>query len=183
MQITNLQVYPVREPKGKLRAYARVVVDDQLQLTGLRVYEGTNGLFISYPCDPSVKGEDYRQLYYPLIRELRDHIEQAVLAEYQAAVTPEPVKTLDLGELNLLALAEVRRAISQLEVCIDIHDESEEDFKFEWKLWKDTEPIREHTDTGLVGVVVTVDTLRRLGNYAESEQLPFENVDKILKNH
>lgn len=81
-RITNCQVYPVREPMGKLKAYARIVLDDEVQWTKLRVYEGTHGLFVSYPNDPETKGEDYRQLYYPLTRELRNHVEQVVLAEY-----------------------------------------------------------------------------------------------------
>lgn len=86
MKITNIQVYPVKEPNGKLRAYARVLLDDQLQLTGLRLYDGVGGLFVSYPNDPNHKGEDYRQLYYPVTRELRDLIEQAVIAEYNVAL-------------------------------------------------------------------------------------------------
>lgn len=84
MQITNLQVFPIREPQGKLRAYARVLLDDQLQLTSLRLYDGANGLFVSYPNDPAHKGEDYRQVFYPVTRELRDAIELAVINEYNA---------------------------------------------------------------------------------------------------
>lgn len=84
--ITNLQVYPVKEPKGKLRAYARVLLDDQLQLTALKIYQGSGGLFVSYPADGDIKGEDYRQVYYPVTRELRDHIEAVVLEEYNKAM-------------------------------------------------------------------------------------------------
>lgn len=84
--ITNIQVYPVREPKGKLRAYARVLLNDQLQLTAMRLYDGENSLFLSYPSDPTHKGEDYRQLFYPVTRELRDLIEQRVIEEYNATL-------------------------------------------------------------------------------------------------
>lgn len=86
MTITNIQVYPVREPKGKLRAQVRVLLNDQLQLTGLRLYDGTNGLFVSYPSDPTNKGEEYRQLFYPVTRELRDSIEKRVIEEYNATL-------------------------------------------------------------------------------------------------
>ena len=86
LEITNLQVYPVKEPKGKLRAVARVVLADQLQLTGLRVYDGVHGLFVSYPNDTSRKGEEYHQIYYPVTSELRAAIEKAVLEEYSAAL-------------------------------------------------------------------------------------------------
>ena len=82
LTITQVQVFPIPEPNGKLRAFARILLNDQLLLTSLRIYEGTKGLFVSYPNDPMHKGEDYRQLYYPVTKELRDHIEQVVLEEW-----------------------------------------------------------------------------------------------------
>ena len=84
MKVTYLEVYPIREPKGKLRAYARVLLDDQLYLTGLRLYDGSDGLFVSYPNDPSYTGESYRQIFYPVKTELRADIENAVIEEYLA---------------------------------------------------------------------------------------------------
>jgi stage V sporulation protein G len=86
LQATAVQVYLLKEQVGKTKAFARVVLNDQLQLTGLRIVDGANGLFVSYPNDPGYKGEDYRSLFYPVTRELRDHIEQLVLESYQAQV-------------------------------------------------------------------------------------------------
>jgi stage V sporulation protein G len=82
IEITNVQVFPMKETNGKLRAFARVLLNDELQLTGLRIYEGANGLFVAYPNDPSYKGEDYRQLFYPVTRELRDSIENACVEKF-----------------------------------------------------------------------------------------------------
>ena len=82
MLVTHVQVGPFSEPVGKTRAMARVVLDDQLQLTGLRVVDGANGLFVSYPNDPSHRGDAYRNIFFPVNRELRDHIESVVLAKY-----------------------------------------------------------------------------------------------------
>lgn len=81
--VTGVQVYPIREPSGKTRAIARVVLGDQLQLTALRVVDGANGLFVAYPNDPGYKGDDYRSLFYPIKKALRDRIEEAVLAKYK----------------------------------------------------------------------------------------------------
>lgn len=86
LEITNLQVYPVKEPQGKLRAFARVVLADQIQLNGIRVYDGARGLFVSYPNEASRKGEEYHQIYHPVSSELRSSIEKTVLEEYQAAL-------------------------------------------------------------------------------------------------
>ena len=79
---TQVQVYPLKEALGKTRALARVVLNDQLHLTGLRILDGSMGLFVSYPNDPSYKAEDYRSIFYPITKELREHIETVVLAKY-----------------------------------------------------------------------------------------------------
>lgn len=85
--VTSVQVFPLKEAIGKTRAMARIVLNDCLQLTGLRIVDGANGLFVAYPNDPGYKGEDYRSIFYPLTRELRDHIESVVLGKYAEALT------------------------------------------------------------------------------------------------
>ena len=52
LTVTHCQVFPLKETMGKTRAFARVVINEQLQLTGLRIIDGSNGLFVSYPNDP-----------------------------------------------------------------------------------------------------------------------------------
>jgi len=86
---TNVQVYPVREASGKTLAFARIALNEQLVLTGLRIVNGVNGYFVSYPIDPRSKEETYHSIYYPLNKELRVHIEQCILEEYQALRTGE----------------------------------------------------------------------------------------------
>ena len=81
--VTSVQIFPLYQTEGKLKGFARITLNDQLQLTSLRIYEGCKGLFVSYPNDPAHKGEDYRQLFYPVCKELRNQIESEVLNEYQ----------------------------------------------------------------------------------------------------
>ena len=82
LTITHVSVFPVKEPQGKLRAFVRMVLNEQFQLTQMRLYQGDNGMFVGYPIDPSVKGDDYRQMFYPLTRELREEVDKLVIAEY-----------------------------------------------------------------------------------------------------
>lgn len=84
--VTQVQVFPILDPKSKLMGYARILLNDQMLLTSIRIYDGTKGLFVSYPNDPAHKGEDYRQLFYPITKDLRDHIEKTVLEEYHRAL-------------------------------------------------------------------------------------------------
>lgn len=85
LEITNTYVSIVPNPTGKIAATAKVVIANQLQLTGLRVIEGCNGSFVGYPCDPHSKTEEYHDVFFPLTAELRAGIETAVLNEYKKA--------------------------------------------------------------------------------------------------
>ena len=88
LSVTNVQVFPFKDSVnlGHVKALAQIVLNDQLVIRGLRVMDGVNGLFVSYPLDPFVKGEDFRSVCNPITRQLREHIENCVLEKYQAAI-------------------------------------------------------------------------------------------------
>lgn len=88
MQVTDCKVFPFHESPsmGHIKAIASIILGDQFMIRGLRVMDGENGLFVSYPVDPFFKGEDFRTLCNPITRALREHIENAVLEKYQQAV-------------------------------------------------------------------------------------------------
>jgi DNA-binding cell septation regulator SpoVG len=84
MKVTQVVINEINIPESpKLKAEVRVCIDDELQLTGLRIYHGSNGLFVSYPNDPRYKGEDYKQIFYPVSKVLRYHIEGVVIEQYR----------------------------------------------------------------------------------------------------
>lgn len=94
LMVTHQEVFLLSSPVGKTQALARVVLNHQLQLTGLRVVAGVHGMFVAYPNDPSYKGDDYRSIYYPITKELREHIEQVVIALYnEKMLTNTPTQT------------------------------------------------------------------------------------------
>lgn len=86
--VTNVRVYPFKEGMnmGHIKALARVTLNDQFELTQLRVMDGENGLFVGYPNDPFYKGEEYRSIFFPITRECREHIENCILEKYQQAI-------------------------------------------------------------------------------------------------
>ena len=88
LAVTQVQVFPFTEGKsiGKIKAIASVVLNDQLQVQGLRVIDGQYGLFVGYPADPFFKGEETRYVCAPITRQLREHIENCVLEKYQQVV-------------------------------------------------------------------------------------------------
>jgi stage V sporulation protein G len=89
LKITSCQVFPIQLASGKTKALARCMLNEQIQLTGLRIVDGVHGLFVAFPNDPSYKGEDYKCIYYPVTRELREHIENTLIEKYQEMTTEE----------------------------------------------------------------------------------------------
>ena len=87
IEVTKVDVYPFKEVAyiGHVKAIANIVLNDQVQVRGLRVMDGKNGLFVGYPVDPLYKGEGFRNIVFPITAELRHHIEKSVLEKYDEA--------------------------------------------------------------------------------------------------
>lgn len=85
LAVTQVRVFPFKEGPslGHLKGLAEIIINDQLVVRGLRIMEGVNGLFVSYPLDPFYKGEEFRSVCNPITRQLREHIENCVLEKYQ----------------------------------------------------------------------------------------------------
>ena len=90
LAVTQVQVFPFKEgpSMGHIKGYAKITLNDQFQIRGLRIMEGENGLFVGYPNDPFYKGEDIHSVCFPTKRQLREHIENCVLEKYQASLDP-----------------------------------------------------------------------------------------------
>lgn len=88
LAVTNVLVFPFKEGAnlGHMKGLATIVLNDQLQIRGLRIMEGENGLYVGYPNDPFYNGEDFRSVCLPITRQLREHIENCVLEKYQASI-------------------------------------------------------------------------------------------------
>ena len=70
-----------------IKGVAQIVLNDQMIIRGLRIMDGTSGLFVSYPIDPFFKGESFQFLVNPITRQLREHIENCILEKYQDTVS------------------------------------------------------------------------------------------------
>jgi stage V sporulation protein G len=84
-EITNVQVFVLNEHFGKLKAFARVLLNDELQLTGLKLYEGSKGLFLSYPSDPGCNGTT-KNFIMPNSESFGKALQDAVISKYEEQV-------------------------------------------------------------------------------------------------
>lgn len=86
LNITSISVYPVNNGEGKLKALVRAVLNDSLQLSGLKIYEDVDGCFVSYPVEFAQQSDTYRQCFYPTTEALKVYIEDVILTEYRNAL-------------------------------------------------------------------------------------------------
>lgn len=80
MQITNVKINKV-ERKDRLRAFAEIVLDDEICIRSIRIIEGNDRLFVAMP---SVKNSEskYNDIVFPINHESRKKIEEAILQKY-----------------------------------------------------------------------------------------------------
>lgn len=91
LAVTDMKatVFPSLPGAAHVKGVAEVVLNDQLVIRGLRIMDGLNGLFVSYPLDPFYKGDDLRSIVNPITRQLREHIENCILEKYQEISSQE----------------------------------------------------------------------------------------------
>lgn len=91
LAVTNVQVFPFIQnaTTGKMRGLASVVLNDQLQIRGLSIMEGENGLYVGYPSNQmDMECGEVRTCINPITKVLRDHIEACVLEKYKGSIDP-----------------------------------------------------------------------------------------------
>lgn len=79
MQITKVQVFPVRE--DAVKAYVTVTFEDCLVVRDLKIIEKKDRLFVSMPSRKRKDGS-YRDTVHPIKDELRSYLTQSILKAY-----------------------------------------------------------------------------------------------------
>ncbi len=71
--------------EGSIKANASVNVNGMIAIRGVKIIEGTNGLFVSMPSYKS--GDSFKDICFPITTECREKLTKAVLEAYEQAVT------------------------------------------------------------------------------------------------
>lgn len=72
----------------KLKAYATACFDDNFLITGIRVIDSKNGIFVAMPSRRKKSGE-FMDVCFPVTREMRERISREVLAAYKEEISKE----------------------------------------------------------------------------------------------
>ena len=88
------KVFPVREPRENLLAFASLSLGNSFAVQGVKVLQGKNGPFVAMPQMKNSKGE-WHDIAFPTTKEGREAVNKVVLEEYQKvkdAPAKEPVQ-------------------------------------------------------------------------------------------
>lgn len=83
MEITDIQIIKV-EGKGKLLAYANIVINDALVLKGIKIIDGEKGKFIVMPSQTLIRKGKIKtfEYFHPINSEARNLISEAIINTY-----------------------------------------------------------------------------------------------------
>ena len=83
MKVTRVKIF---EGKGNILANMSITIDDCLAINGIKVIDGTKGVFISFP-QTSYKDKDgytqYRDIVFPCTREARAALNRVLMKKYE----------------------------------------------------------------------------------------------------
>lgn len=81
----DVKIQSIR-PEGTLRATATVNINDAFAIRGIKLMEGSKGLFVSMPSYKAGNGE-YKDICFPCTAAARKEFDQAVIGAYEQALT------------------------------------------------------------------------------------------------
>ena len=91
MQITDIKVRKVSQ-EGKMKAVVSVTFDDAFVVHDIKVIEGKEKLFSSFPSRKSADGT-YRDIVHPITSDMRETLQSAILAKYEEFLNSPPEET------------------------------------------------------------------------------------------
>ena len=81
MNITNVKVH--RLDGDKVLALVSIEIDNDFIVSGLKVLDGQNGIFVAMPNRKDSKGE-YHDIAFPITKEARANIQRVVLDKFNS---------------------------------------------------------------------------------------------------
>lgn len=80
LEITEVRI--ALRDDDKLKAFASMTFNDAFVIRGLKIIEGTNGMFVAMPSRKKPDGT-FQDIAHPINNESREKIESRILDEYE----------------------------------------------------------------------------------------------------
>lgn len=84
MKVTAVNVFPIENSTTSLLGFAQVTLDNVLRLTGIKIFDGDKGSYVSYQKNP--KSKQNLCFVFPIDKDLREDISNAILDEYDRVI-------------------------------------------------------------------------------------------------
>lgn len=81
MRVTDVRIRKTNGETGNLKAYAGIVIDNALAIHDIKIIDGKEGLFITFPSRMDKEGK-YRDIIHPINTEARNVIQMAIIEQY-----------------------------------------------------------------------------------------------------
>ena len=91
MNITECRITVLEN--SKTLALASITIDNDFVVRGLRVLNGSNGLFVAMPSRKDGQGE-YHDICFPITQDARMTLTDTVLKMYNSTVNPTPIDVM-----------------------------------------------------------------------------------------
>jgi stage V sporulation protein G len=82
MKITDVSFFDM--DKGNLKAFAKIVVDNILTITGVKIMDGNNGLFMAWPSRLNEKDKKWYDIVYITDKVRKQEFNDKVVNAYKA---------------------------------------------------------------------------------------------------
>ena len=81
MKITA-RVFKNENKDGKILAHASICIDEKLVINNFTIFNGKNGMFVSFPSQKGRDGE-YRNIAYSLDNEFKEKLQNLIIKTYE----------------------------------------------------------------------------------------------------
>lgn len=81
MKITAVSIKKMN--KDNFKGFADVTFDDCFVVKGIRIMDGKKGLFVAMPSEYSEKDDEYYDRCFPITKEFREELTDAILDGYE----------------------------------------------------------------------------------------------------
>ena len=89
LEVTDVIIFPVKKKikDNKLKAFAKIVLNDQMIINNIRIFEGIHGLFVKFPQEYNEKEQKGYDIVFPITAELRTYMMDQVLSQYSLCLS------------------------------------------------------------------------------------------------
>ena len=82
----TVKVFPLAAPSGKMVAMASLIIDDEVEVSGFKIFNGANGVFAAAPSKPGKPDAEGKTKYYDDVRFLGERDEATKRTALQSEI-------------------------------------------------------------------------------------------------